>query len=253
MTATLRDLRQNATAAHTGPLVAFMLLSLVPGWFRIEHSALPWHTQQPEHWWYPVQTLVCAGLLWWWRRHYRLGPCKPAHIALATLGACVGIGLWILPGWLYQQWITPAAEAPGWWRWLGLADRSQGFDPSLLDDHPLGQKISLFFRFARSTLVVPFVEELCWRGWLMRQVVAGDKPFTRVPFGTHTWKAFWITTLAVTLIHSTEDWATAFVWGALVYALAVKTKSLSACILMHAIGNFLLGVYILRSGQLGYW
>ena len=253
MKAALLALRNNPTAAHVGPLVVFMLLSMVPGWFQVENSALPWYIQQPEHWWYPIQTLLCAGLLFWWRQHYQLAACQPSHLALATLAATLGIALWILPGFLFQQWHLTDSIPPSWWKWLGLADRSDGFDPTLLADHPLGQKISLIFRFARSTLVVPLVEELCWRGWLMRYAIAGDKPFTRIPFGTHSWKAFWITTLAVTLIHNPEDWAAAFLWGALVYALAIHTKSLRACILMHALGNLLLGIYILKSGQYGYW
>ena len=37
------------------------------------------------------------------------------------------------------------------------------------------------------------------------------------------------------------------------YFLAVQTRSLRACILMHAIGNLLLGLYILRTHQFGYW
>jgi CAAX prenyl protease-like protein len=246
-------LRSNPLAAHVGPLLVFMLLGSVPGWFRVENSALPWYVQQPEHWWYPVQTLVCAALLLWWRPHYHIAACKPSHLALAALGALIGITLWILPGWLHAQWTTPALDNPGWWKWLGLADRSEGFDPTLLQDHPVGQKLSLILRFARSTLVVPFVEELCWRGWLMRHVIAGDKSFTRIPFGTHSWKAYWITTLAVTLIHNPEDWLAAFLWGSLVYALAIHTKSLRACIVMHALGNLILGIYILKTGQYGYW
>ena len=75
MTMSLQTLRNNPTAAHVGPLVAFMLLSMVPGWFRVENSALPWYVQQPEHWWYPVQTLLCGGLLIWWRQHYHWGEC----------------------------------------------------------------------------------------------------------------------------------------------------------------------------------
>lgn len=253
MTMSLQALRNNPTAAHVGPLVAFMLLSLVPGWFRVENSALPWYVQQPEHWWYPVQTLLCGGLLIWWRQHYQWGECKQSHLVLAAIGAIIGIAFWILPGWLFHQGTFANPAPPTWWQWLGMVDRSEGFDPTLLADHPIGQKLSLIARFARSTLVVPLVEELCWRGWLMRYAVAGDRPFTRVPFGTHRWKAFWITTLAVTFIHHPEDWAAAFIWGSLVYALAIRTRSLRACILMHAIGNLLLGIYILKSAQFGYW
>ncbi len=253
MTGTLRSWRANPTAAHTGPLVVFMLLSAVPAWFRIENSALPWHVQQPEHWWYPVQTLLCAALLWWWREHYQFGAWRWRYVPLAALGAVIGIAVWVLPGWLYLRWTAEGASPAAWWQWLGLADRSQGFDPSLLDDQPALQKLSLAFRFARSTLLVPLVEELCWRGWLMRRVIAGDRPFTRIPFGTHSWRAFGITTLAVALIHQPEDWLAALVWGTLMYALAVRTKSLGACVLMHGLGNLLLGLYVLRSGQLGYW
>lgn len=253
MTTFIKALRSSPVAAHVGPMVAFMLLSVVPDGFRVENSALPWYVQQPEHWWYPIQTLLCAGLLFWWRRHYDLGQCKNSHLWLAALGALVGIALWVLPGWLYQQMSVNADTTPSWWKWLGLADRSQGFDPGLLADHPIGQKLSLIARFARSSLLVPLVEEICWRAWLMRHIAADGKPFTRIPFGTHTWRAFWITTLAVTFIHAPQDWAGAFVWGALVYALAVRTRSLRACIIMHALGNLILGIYILKTGQYGYW
>ncbi len=253
MTAALHRLRANATAAYVGPLVVFMLLSSVPDGFRIENSALPWYRQQPEHWWYPVQILLCGGLLWWWRAQYQWGECRTRHLWLAAAGAFIGIAAWVLPGWFYQQWTAAGASPSDWWKWVGLADRTQGFDPGLLADQPPLQKASLAARFARMTLIVPLVEELCWRGWLMRFVIAGDKPFTRIPFGTHSWRAYGITTLAVTFIHHSEDWLAAFVWGSLVYALAVRTRSLRACVIMHALGNLLLGLYVLRSGQLGYW
>lgn len=253
MSRALQRLRANTTAAHVGPLVAFMLLSLVPGWFRIENSALPWYRQQPEHWWYPVQIALCAGLLWWWRSHYQWGGCRLRHLPTAAAGAVLGIAVWVWPGWLYQHWTAAGAEPAAWWRWLGLADRSQGFDLSLLAENPALQYASLAARFARMTVIVPLVEELCWRGWLMRFVIAGDKPFTRIPFGTHSWRAYGVSTFAVVLIHASEDWAAAFVWASLMYALAVHTRSLGACVVMHALGNLLLGLHVMHSGQLGYW
>ena len=101
MTRRLSELRRNATAAYVGPLAAFMLLSMVPGWFRVENSAAPWYVQQPEHWWYPVQTVVCAALLLWWRQHYILRPWRASDLALAVLAAAVGIAIWVAPGWLF--------------------------------------------------------------------------------------------------------------------------------------------------------
>lgn len=246
-----RNLRNDSTAAHVGPLAVFLILSMVPGWFRGEGPGQPWYVIQPEHWWFPVQTLLCGGLLWWWRQHYAFPPGKPRYYMAAFVLAAVGIAFWVLPGWLFHQWDVPS-KATGW-KWLGLIDRSRGFDPTLLAEHPSGQVVTITLRFVRSVLLVPLVEELCWRGWLMRYVNAGEKPFTSIPFGTHSWRAFWITTLAVTLVHRPEDWIAAFLWGTLVYFVAVKTKSLRACVIMHAFGNLLLGIYILRTGQYGYW
>ena len=75
----------------------------------------------------------------------------------------------------------------------------------------------------------------------------------KVPFGTHHWLSFTITTLAVTFIHNRPDWPAAFVWGALMYWLAVRTKSLGACLVMHAVGNLILGIYVLQTRQWGFW
>jgi hypothetical protein len=102
-------------------------------------------------------------------------------------------------------------------------------------------------------LIVPFVEELFWRGFLMRYVQAKGKSWQRVPFGQHTWRAFWIVTLLVAMIHNAPDWPAAFVWGAFTYLLAVRTKSLGACVVMHAVGNLLLGIYVILTQQWGFW
>jgi hypothetical protein len=39
----------------------------------------------------------------------------------------------------------------------------------------------------------------------------------------------------------------------MITALLVWKKSLGACIVMHAVTNFLLGIYILMSGKWYYW
>ncbi|MCP5558248.1 MAG: CAAX prenyl protease-related protein [Verrucomicrobiaceae bacterium] len=242
----LAELRASATAAHVGPLVVFTLLNAVPDWFKIENSALPWHVQAPEIWWYPVQTLICAGLLIWWRQHYTLRPWR--GLALAAGLAALGIAVWVLPAVLQQCF----PGHPAWAEKFGVMERLKGFDPTVVAN-PEGYALTVFLRFARSVLVVPFVEELCWRGWLMRYVVAKGRPFQSVAFGAHRWPTFWIVTTAVMLVHQPVDYLPAFIWGALVYFLAVRTKSLGACVVMHAVGNLLLGVYVMRTGQWGFW
>jgi len=249
----LRRLRASAAAAHTLPLVVFTLFLMVPDWFRIENSALPWYRQGPEHWVYPVQVLVCGALLWWFRAHYTLRPWR--GLWMAGVFAGVGILWWIAPSFIRVLLVDAGVKEAGWWSWLGLVERGEGFDPNLLAAWPGWQKASLVMRFVRSVIIVALVEELFWRGFLMRYVVGEmqDRPWQKVPFGTHHWVAFLVTGVGVTFIHAKEDWAGALVWGSLMYFLAVRTKSLGACVLMHALGNLLLGLYVLQSKQWGFW
>ena len=112
---------------------------------------------------------------------------------------------------------------------------------------------TIILRVIRMAIVVAFVEELVWRGFLMRYLVDMDKPFTATPFGTHSWRVFGIVTALVVVIHQPADYAVAVIWGALVYWVAVKTRSLAACVMMHGIANLILGIYILKTGHYGLW
>jgi CAAX prenyl protease-like protein len=241
----------SSTAAHVLPLVLFTLLNAVPGFFRIENSELPWHVRAPEHWVYPLQTVICAVVLVLFRRHYTLSPWR--GLGLAFVLGVVGIAFWVAPALLREALIQGGHEPAQWWDWLGLAERTEGFDPMIAQDSPLWFSTVVGFRFARMVLVVPLVEELFWRGFLMRFLLTEDGRFEKIAFGTHAWKVFGIVTAAVMLIHNTEDYLGAFVWGALMYFVAVRTKSLGACVLMHAVGNLALGLYVMQTQQWGFW
>ena len=239
------------TAAHVLPLVLFTLLNAVPGIFRIENSELPWHVRAPEHWVYPLQTVICAVMLVLFRKHYTLAPWR--GLGLAFVLGIVGIAFWVAPALLRETLIQGGHEPAKWWEWFGLAERTEGFDPMIAQDSPLWFGVVVGLRFARMVLVVPFVEELFWRGFLMRFLLTEDGRFEKTAFGTHAWKVFGIVTVAVMLIHNTEDYLGAFVWGALMYFVAVRTKSLGACVVMHAVGNLALGLYVMKTQQWGFW
>lgn len=247
----LSRLRSSATAAYVLPLLLFTLMGSLPGTFRVENSELPWHIRAPEHWVYPLQTLLCAAVLVFFRRHYVFKPWR--GLGLATLLGIVGIAVWVAPAMLRESLIQHGHAAASWWPWLGMAERLKGFDPTIAQDSPLWFSLVVGMRFARMALVVPFVEELFWRGFLMRYLLTEDGRFERVAFGTHRWKVFWIVTLAVMLIHNSEDYPGAFVWGSLMYFVAVRTRSLGACVFMHAVGNLALGLYVMKTQQWGFW
>jgi hypothetical protein len=81
MVSRLQKLRESATAAHVLPLVVFTAFLVVPGLFQIKNPELPWYQHAPEHWVYPLQTLICGGLLWVFRRHYQLSPWRDFSLA----------------------------------------------------------------------------------------------------------------------------------------------------------------------------
>ena len=142
----------------------------------------------------------------------------------------------------------------GWWGILGFAPREEGFDPTVLEEGgPLLFGTGVFFRFLRMVVVVAIVEEIFWRGFLMRYLINPDGDYWKVPFGTPSVLSFVVVTGLVTAIHMPEDRLAAFIWGSLVFFLAVRSKSLFACIWMHAVANLALGIYVMATGRWGYW
>jgi CAAX prenyl protease-like protein len=185
-----------------------------------------------QYWIYPVQTLVCAGLVLWFRREYNLERVRGVWFALA-----VGIAVFVL-------WIAPQ-------QFLQFSTRTEGFNPDLFVNQPVAYWTTVLFRFARLVIIVPFVEEIFWRGFLLRYFIRED--FTHVPFGTFSWFSFSIVALVFAFSHSMADWPAAAITGAIYNGVAYKTKSLSACILTHATTNLLLGVWIMCTKQWGFW
>ena len=53
--------------------------------------------------------------------------------------------------------------------------------------------------------------------------------------------------------HAPVDWAGAFVYGSLTYLLCMWSKNLGACVVMHFVANFLMGVYAMAYGKYGLW
>ena len=130
--------------------------------------------------------------------------------------------------------------------------RIEGFDPTIFKARPaFYYAIVLAMRFIRLVVVVPFIEEIFWRGFLLRYLVKED--FESVPRDIHLALLLasspsgfaWSTSLPITRPRS---WP-----GALFNLVAYRTRSLSSCVLAHSVANFLLGIYIMRTGQWGFW
>ena len=216
--------------AYALPMVTFVILLGLGSMLRQVggHFLL----SAAEYWIYPVQTLVCGALLIWFYREYDLRRPGRAGFAIAT-----GIAVFLL-------WISPQAL-------LGFSTRTDGFNPDIFLANPTAYWATVGFRFLRLVVVVPFVEEIFWRGFLLRYFINED--FERVPFGTFSWLSFSIVTLIFAFSHSIADWPVALLTGAIYNVVAYRTKSLSSCILTHSITNLLLGLWIMRTKEWGFW
>lgn len=186
----------------------------------------------PEFWIYPLQTLLCGTLLiYFWREYQFQSLRRPLFtIALALL--------------VFVIWIAPQ-------QFLRFPPRLVGFNPDVFAGLPAQYWLTVTLRFLRLVVVVPLVEEIFWRGFLLRFLIA--ERFDTVPSGTFSWLSFGAVTIAFGLSHAMADWPAAFLTGALYNMIAYRTKSLTSCILAHAVTNLALGLWIMSSKQWGFW
>ena len=196
-----------------------------------------WPVAKPQYWVHPAQTLICGALLFRGWRFYAWRP--PTHLAFTIAVGIIAFVLWVSPLAYLVEAIHPKSA------------RVPGFDPAFFGASGWAYHLNLGGRFVRLVLIVPLVEEIFWRGFLLRWLI--DVNFTKVPFGKFEWKSFAIVSVFFMLEHAPADWPAALLTGALFNFVAIRTRSLASCVLVHAITNLLLGFYILRTGHTGFW
>ena len=108
----------------------------------------------------------------------------------------------------------------------------------------------MWLRAFRAVIIVPIVEELFWRAWMMRWIVTPD--FLSIPLGTWSVRAFWIVALLFAAEHGSM-WDAGLFAGVLYNWWMVRTKSLGDLILVHAISNTCISIYVVIAGRWEYW
>jgi len=108
----------------------------------------------------------------------------------------------------------------------------------------------LTLRMIRAVLIVPIVEELFWRAWLMRWII--DPDFQSVPLGKYTAISFWTVAGLFASEHG-PYWDVGLAAGIIYNWWIVRTRSLGDLILAHAVTNFILGAYVIATGKWEYW
>ncbi|MDQ6706174.1 MAG: CAAX prenyl protease-related protein [Acidobacteriota bacterium] len=151
---------------------------------------------------------------------------------------------------VFAIWIGPDVLFPGWRaHWL-FSNSALGQPVSSMSANQKLDGGFLFFRVLTSVVTVPILEELFWRAWLMRWLIARD--FERVPLGTYNTQAFWIVAILFATEHGSY-WEVGLIAGAVYNWWIVRTRNLWDCILAHAVTNLCLAAYVVARGQWQYW
>jgi CAAX prenyl protease-like protein len=183
-------------------------------------------------WLYGVKIgAVVVVLAIFWRQYTELKTIRlPAPAALLALAAgVVVLLLWISLG---AGWMTVGTSA--------------GFDPRSGGriDWPL-----VTLRIAGAALVVPVMEELFWRSFLLRWI---DKPaFETVDPSQVSLRSVAITCVLFGFEHNL--WLAGIVAGLAYSALYMRHRTIWSPILAHAVTNCLLGLWVVYTGDWSYW
>ncbi len=193
----------------------------------------------PAVWMYPVRVIATLAVLLAVSREQLAS--RPKH----TIGS-IAIGVLV-----FVIWIGPDVVFGPHYRHSWLFENSiTGVAASSI---PLGLRHSIWFlalRTASCALLVPPVEELFWRGWALRWMIASD--FRKVPLGAYQATAFWTVALMFAAEHG-PYWEVGFIAGVVYNWWMIRTRNLTDCIIAHAVTNGLLSAYILATGQWQYW
>jgi CAAX prenyl protease-like protein len=184
---------------------------------------------------YIGKTILVGLLLWFWRHKYT----KDFSSALSFSEVLTSITCGLLVLFI---WIAPEGS-------LFQLDQKNFFDP-----HGLGSSQTAIFGFLSirllgAALVVPVMEELFWRSFLMRYLIKSD--FLSVPPGTFTWFSFIGTALFFGLEH--HRIIVGIIAGLFYGLLLIYQKNLKGVIIAHGITNLGLGIYVIVTESWAFW
>jgi uncharacterized protein len=206
------------------PIALFLILTTLEG--RFGKSLYPVL--------YAVKAVLVAGVLTATARHWRpLLHWEAKPVLIGVLSGVVGLAVW-----LALDRITPP---------LTFLGKREAFDPSTLG---IWQAPFLGVRFIGLALLVPVLEELFWRGFLLRWITEMEG-WEKLPVEKFTPVAALIVSALFAIAH--PEWLAALVYGLGLCWLLKVTKSLTACIMAHAVTNLLLGIYVLVTKNWQLW
>ena len=217
----------NPTAVYLMPLLVWLAVGLVASAWVSGHDPF-----------YPLRVLVVLPVIWMLRRGI-------AEALVPTGGTPLSPGLSALAPWaiglaVAGMWLALSAGAPT--QGLAAVAAAEGWTAGFLG-------LWLAVRLAGTVIIVPAIEELAFRGYLQRRLVAAD--FTAVPQGLWHWAAVLVSAAAFGAMHG--HWLAGFLAG-MGFSLAAHLRGrLGDAIIAHAVANAVLAGWVLGFGRWDLW
>ena len=185
-------------------------------------------------WLYAVQIAAVVLALAWFARGYE-------ELRGFTLGWRDGLEALAVGVVVFVLWIN--LDFP----WAMQGEPGAGFDPRTAAGDIDWALAAL--RILGAAAVVPIMEELFWRSFILRFI---DKPdFMELPPASASWRALAISSVLFAVEHF--QWLAGLIAGLAYGALYMRSQTLWSPILAHAVTNLLLGLWVLATGAWSFW
>jgi len=185
-------------------------------------------------WIYVLRAGGTALLLLYLHKQYIELIWPPALSFSATL-LSISMGLLVFVLWinLDQPWM--------------VFGKASGYDPRTMEGGLNYAMVAL--RLVGAALVVPLMEELFWRSFVMRWIDQAN--FSALSPVNVSMKALFLSSLLFASEHT--FWFAGLIAGLVYGWLYVRTQNLWAPIMAHAVTNGVLGLWVVYTGNWNYW
>ncbi len=215
---------QNPTAVFLAPFLAITAASMIGQ-----------ATTGSFEWLYPLRLAAAVVALWVFRKEYRRMDWR-FGLAGTLAGLAIGI-LWIAIHYIMAGWhFQPPSESV-----IGFG---------LLRLTPVERVLWIVSRAVTAVVAVPIAEELAFRGFVARRVIAAD--FENVSFTRLTALSIAISSVLFGLMHG-RMWFAGIIAG-VVFALVAKRRGrLGEAVASHAVANLAITVVVLVTRDYSLW
>lgn len=212
-----QEVVHRADAAYLLPLLSVLAVTLICGLFTSNFDFF-----------YPLRVMVALVVLSYYRREY-------PKFTWSSLGWGIVVGLGVFAVWVLGFQMPEAGSQSRLGENLAALPRVHAV-------------VWLAFRFVGTTVTVPIIEELAFRGYLMRRISARD--FEQLPLAQSSWLGLIVASLAFGALHS--QWALGIVAGLAFGGLARARGRLGDAVVAHAVANGSLFIYSVASQKWDY-